>query len=81
FQDVPSEFLARDEDFGAPSDAALNIHSVSGSIWVAQKGDQLTKVDLVAAGAYPNGQPITVTVQYELKDVGSDVKVDAPPIS
>jgi hypothetical protein len=78
FQDVPTEFLSRDADFGASSDAAQNIHSVSGSIWVAKKGDQVTKVDITGAGAYPNGQSITVTMQYELTDVGSDIKVAAP---
>ena len=38
----------------------------------------ITKVDLTSNGTYSNGQMISVVAQFELKDVGTDVKVAVP---
>jgi hypothetical protein len=78
FTNMTSDFIARHPDFVGGSQAGQNIHNLSGSVWVAEKGDLITKLDLVADGQYPTGQKISVTMQFELSDLGTDIKVRAP---
>jgi hypothetical protein len=81
FEDLPSEFFSRHPNFGGGSEVAVNIHSISGSIWVAEKGNLVSKVDIIGEGQYPNGQAISVSILLELADLGSDIKVAAPEIA
>jgi len=78
FAITDSDFLARHPDFGGGSHAGANIHAISGSIWVADKGNLMTKLDLSSEGQYPTGQEITVTMQFEVSDLDADIKVRAP---
>jgi hypothetical protein len=77
-QGFATQFFARDPDFGPASDAARNIHTVDGTIWVANQGNYVSKLDISGAGQYPNGQTISVKLTLEVSDVGGDVKVTAP---
>jgi hypothetical protein len=78
FDNLPSGYWRRQPDFGGGSDVGNNVGTISGSIWIAEKGNMITKLDVHATGAYPNGQEIDVSVKMELSDVGGDVKVEAP---
>ena len=78
FTNMTSDFIARHPDFGAGSQAGHYVHNLSGSVWVAEKGNLITKLDLAADGQYPTGQKITVTMKFELSDLGADIKVRAP---
>ncbi len=77
-QGFATQFFARDPDFGPASDAARYIHTVDGTIWVANKGNYVSKLDISGAGQYPNGQTLSVKLTLEVSDVGGDVKVTAP---
>ena len=78
FENMASEFIARHPDFTGGSQAGKNIHAISGSVWVADKGKLITKLELTADGQLPTGQKISVTMQFELSDLGADIKVRAP---
>lgn len=78
FQGLASQFIARLPDFGASSDAGAYISTLGGTVWVAEKGNLITKLDITGTGQYPNGQAISVTMQFEVKDLGGDITVRAP---
>ena len=78
FQGLSSQFIARLPDFGGGSDAGAYIRTLDGTVWVAEKGNLITKLDITGTGQYPNGQTISVTLQFEVKDLGGDVTVRAP---
>jgi hypothetical protein len=78
FQGLSSLFVARQPDFGGGSDAGTYVRTLDGSVWVAEKGNLITKLDLTGTGHYENGASISVTVKFEVSDLGSDVKVRAP---
>lgn len=78
FQGLSSQLIARLPDFGGGSDAGVYIRTLDGTVWVAEKGNLITKLDITGTGQYPNGQTISVTLQFEVKDLGGDIKVRAP---
>jgi hypothetical protein len=78
---LPTQFFTRDGDYGGGSDAASYIQSVNGTIWVANSGGYPTKVDMIGAGQYPNGQPLKVRITFQASDVGKSVDLKAPDVS
>jgi hypothetical protein len=78
FQGLSSQFIARLPDFGGGSFAGSYIHNLDGTVWVAEKGNLITKLDIAGTGQLPDGHPISVTLQFEVRDLGSDVTVRAP---
>ncbi len=77
FQGLSSLFINRLPEF-AGGDAGSYISTLDGTVWVAEKGNLITKLDITGTGQYPNGQTISVTLQFEVKDLGGDIKVRAP---
>jgi hypothetical protein len=78
FQGLSSLFIGRLPDFGGGSNAGIYVRTLAGTVWVAEKGNLITKLDVTGTGQYPNGQPISVTLQFEVRDLGGDIKVSAP---
>jgi hypothetical protein len=78
FQNMTSEFIGRHPDFGSGSQAGTNIHTISGSVWVADQGNLITKFDITADGQYKTGQKISITMKFEVSDLDTDIKVRAP---
>ena len=78
---VPTKFFAREPDFGYPSDAANFLSTFDGDIWLADNGNYPTKITFAANGQYENGQAITVTIDFEVFQMGQDLTVMAPPLS
>lgn len=80
FNKLASQFTAREPDF-AGGDADNYIKSLDGSVWIAEKGNLITKLDLTGSGQYEDGQKtISITLKFEVSDLDGDVKVEAPPI-
>jgi hypothetical protein len=75
----PSQYFTRDPDFGGGSDAGSLIKTIDGTVWVANSGGYLTRMDITGIGQYPNGQSINVRLTFQVSDVGSSVDVKAPP--
>jgi hypothetical protein len=77
-QALPTSFFANEPDFGVQSDVGAHIKTLDGTIWVADQGNFITKLDIIGTGQYPNGQLISVKVTFELLDLGADIKIAAP---
>lgn len=77
-QGLPTSFFANEPDFGGGSDFAAYIKTLDGTIWVADQGNFITKLDITGAGQFPNGQPISVAITLELSDLGADIKIEPP---
>jgi hypothetical protein len=77
FQGLSSLFIAREPEF-AGGDAGAWVRTLNGAVWVAEKGNLITKLDVTVTGQYPNGQPISVAIKFEVSDLGGDIKVVAP---
>jgi hypothetical protein len=75
---LPSQYFVRDPDFGASSDVGRLIKSVDGTVWVANSGGYLTRMDIAGTGKYPNGQSIKVRLTFQISGVGKGVDVKAP---
>lgn len=73
-----TSFFANEPDFGSQSDVGANIKTLDGTIWVADQGNFITKLDITGVGQYPNGQPISVKMTFELSDLGADIKIGPP---
>ena len=65
-------------EFGGQSDIAANVKTLDGTIWVADQGNFMTKLDITGVGQYTNGQPISVKITFELSDLGADIKIGPP---
>lgn len=78
--DLGVDFFKRSPDFGSASDPANYLSGLQGTIWIAAKGRYPAKFDLTGQGNYPSGQVYTVRIQFEVWDVGSDVKISEPPL-
>lgn len=78
FEFPDSDFIARHPDFGGGSHAGSYIHSISGTVWVADQGNLITKLEVAGEGQYPTGQVITVSMQFEVSDLDTDIRVRAP---
>jgi hypothetical protein len=74
------DFFKRSPEFGGASDAAAYLSSLSGTLWVAEKGRYPAKFDITAQGSYPSGQVLTVRVQFEVWGLGSDIQIEEPPL-
>lgn len=77
----PSRYFARDPDFGAPSDAGSYIKVVDGTIWVANSGGYLTKMDITGTGQEPTGQLLKIRLTLQVSDVGKSFDVKAPDLT
>lgn len=76
--DVPPAFFARDLDFGAASDLFQYGKTADATVWVADDGDYLTKLDITGYAQYPAGQPMTMRLVFELGELDDGIAVDAP---
>ncbi len=79
--DLSSEFFRRAPDFGGGSDAAGLIEVIDGAIWISERGRYPTKFEITGTGQYGSGQLFTVTIVYEVWDMGADIKIEQPPLS
>jgi hypothetical protein len=75
---VPSEFMARIPDFGSSSDIGANVKVLSGTVWVAEKGNYLSKLDISGTGQGADGTTYSIQMTFEVSDLGTDIKVSAP---
>jgi hypothetical protein len=78
FQDLPSEFTARIPDLTG-GDAGNQIKTISGSVWVAERGNLITKLEVTGSGQYPDGQKaIDLDLKFEVSELDTEVSVKAP---
>jgi hypothetical protein len=79
--DLGVDFFKRSPEFGGGSDAANYLSGLSGTLWVAENGRYPAKFDITAQGSYPSGQVLTIQIQFEAWDVGSDdLQIKEPPL-
>lgn len=78
--DLGVDFFKRSPDFSGASDEANFLTSLSGTMWVAEEGRYPAKFDISGQGNYLSGQVFTVRIQYEVWDIGSDIKISEPPL-
>lgn len=78
FDGLVTEFFARSPMFGAQSDLAANVPSLSGSVWVADDGGYISKLKILGQGPYESGQFIRLEATYEAYDMDKNVTVSAP---
>ena len=71
------DFPARiDELRGGDVDVLIGAYDVT--VWVAQEGSYISKVDLSGTGFYEDGTSLTFRLSYEISDMGGDSSVDPP---
>jgi hypothetical protein len=75
---LTSDFPDRSQDFGPQSDVAALINDFNGSVWVAESGGYISKMELTGTGTYPDGTVLDIRITYEISDVGSEIDVDPP---
>lgn len=75
---LTSDFPDRSPDFGGSSDVGSMINVFSGSVWVANDGNFISKMQMSGQGRYADGSVLHFEISYEVSDWGSDVKVEPP---
>jgi hypothetical protein len=75
---MKTQFVAREPAYGSGSDAGTYANTMNGTIWIADSGNYVAKMDLTTAGTYPSGQPISVELKFEVSDMGNSQGVSAP---
>ena len=78
FSDLPTQFFARDPDFGGASDAATYISTLDGTIALANKGGYPTQFDITGVGAYPNGQTFKIRITFQVSNFGQSQDIKPP---
>jgi len=71
--DFPS--LTRDLVGG---DVDTLIEAFDVTVWVAEQGSYISKVDLIGTGFYGDETSLTFHLSYEISDMGGDINVDIP---
>ena len=73
-----SDFPERSQDITPQSDIAILVNEFNGSVWVADGGGYITKMELTGTGTYEDGTVLNVTYRYEVSDMGGEIDVDPP---
>jgi hypothetical protein len=79
--DFVSDFPDRSPGVGPTSDISQLVNEFDGSIWVADNGSYITKVDLAGSGTYPDGTVLNVAFVYEITEMDADVDISPPALS
>ena len=70
-------FASRIADL-AGGDVAALVQTYDITVWVAQEGSYIRKVELSGTGFYGDETSVTFTLSYEISDMGGDISVDPP---
>jgi hypothetical protein len=73
-----SDFPDRSPGLGGGADIAQLVNEFDGSIWVAEDGAYVTKMELTGSGTYPDGTALSVIFAYEITEMDADIDI-APP--
>ena len=77
---IESDFFAAEPSFGGGSDPANYIDTFEGTVWIADEGAYITRLQMTATGHYPDGTRLTFTMDFEISNVGGDISVDPPDV-
>jgi hypothetical protein len=78
YTDFVTDFPDRTPDFGGGSDVGVLINEFDGSVWVANNGNFISKIDMSGEGTYPDGAVMHFSIAYEISDLGADINLEPP---